>query len=418
MRYRVGCWVVMMVLQACAGGGMPKPADGSGMGVSSVESTQAVQSSQTLAPESTGPVPSGYELGVPDPLGPAYVSRYQSGYWQSPTPLSVWGMRLSSDCGDISGLKCKGPRLGAPVDEVLAAWNQGWIGQGIKVMIEDDIEKEHGVVTATLVSRYAPGASLYGINVFSKTSNGQVFDNTLGQIPSTYPNTVKLGMVNASYTAAMADLLKSQKPWTNDALLQARIDFTPLAMVTVNRFKDAGLSGQLARFSYADAVITKAAGNDSIKSEFEPLNWFLAKDTSTSERLLIVGALDHAGSKTNRAELATYSNTAGDDNEVQNRFLLASGTVPFDPGTVAINGVPVKLTQGTSFAAPRVAGYVAILRSKFTNLNASQSANILLSTASYDTLACFQKPGGCNPAIYGKGEASLSRALAPVGPLK
>ena len=80
MRYRVGCWLVMMVLQACAGGGMPKPADGSGMGVSSVESTQAVQSSQTLAPESTGPVPSGYELGVPDPLGPTYVSRYQSGY--------------------------------------------------------------------------------------------------------------------------------------------------------------------------------------------------------------------------------------------------------------------------------------------------------------------------------------------------
>ena len=154
------------------------------------------------------------------------------------------------------------------------------------------------------------------------------------------------------------------------------------------------------------------------RSEFEPLNWFLAKDTSTSERLLIVGALDHAGSKTNRAELATYSNTAGDDNEVQNRFLLASGTVPFDPGTVALNGVPVKLVQGTSFAAPRVAGYVAILRSKFTNLNANQSANILLSTASYETLACFQKPGGCNPAIYGKGEASLSRALAPVGPLK
>ena len=422
MGVRGWCWVMFLCLQACAGGGMPNPADGSGMGVSSVESTQPVSPSQSWVLVPADPVPSGYELGQPDPLGPSYVSRYQNGYWQPPVPFKVWGLRLSSNCGDITGLRCKGPRLGAPVSDVLVAWNQGWTGHGIRVMVEDEIDKEHGVVTATLVSRYAPGASLYGLNVFSKFNNGQVFDNTQGQIPSDYPSTVKLGVVNASYTASMADLLKSPAPWTNEALLKARIDYTPMATITVNRFNDANLNapsaGQLSRFSYADAVITKAAGNDSIKAEFEPLNWFLTQDSTVKERLLIVGALDHAGSKTNPAEMASYSNTAGDDAQVQSRFLLASGTVPFDPGTVAINGLPVKVTQGTSFAAPRVAGYVAILRSKFTNLNAQQSASNLLNTAGYDTLACDKRPGGCNPAIYGKGEANLSRALAPVGPLK
>jgi hypothetical protein len=59
-----------------------------------------------------------------------------------------------------------------------------------------------------------------------------------------------------------------------------------------------------------------------------------------------------------------------------------------------------------------------IVRSKFPNLNASNTASILLDTARYDTLACSKNGGTCDPAIYGKGEASLSRALAPVGKLK
>ena len=84
-------------------------------------------------------------------------------------------------------------------------------------------------------------------------------------------------------------------------------------------------------------------------------------------------------------------------------------TTSVDPDGTALGNV------GTSYAAPRVAGYVAILRSKFPNLNAEKSASIMLDTARYDTLSCNPN---CNPAIYGKGEASLSRALAPVGRLR
>jgi subtilisin family serine protease len=125
--------------------------------------------------------------------------------------------------------------------------------------------------------------------------------------------------------------------------------------------------------------------------------------------------------------LASYSNYAGNDADVQSRFLVASGGTPFASGWVAVNGVPISGTTidpntgetlsgaGTSYAAPRVAGYVAILRSKFPNLNAEKSASIMLDTARYDTLSCNPN---CNPAIYGKGEASLSRALAPVGRLR
>jgi len=61
---------------------------------------------------------------------------------------------------------------------------------------------------------------------------------------------------------------------------------------------------------------------------------------------------------------------------------------------------------------------VAIVRSKFPNLSASQTASIMLDTARYDTLTCYKTQEGCDPTIYGKGEASLSRALAPVGKLR
>jgi subtilisin family serine protease len=85
---------------------------------------------------------------------------------------------------------------------------------------------------------------------------------------------------------------------------------------------------------------------------------------------------------------------------------------------LAIGGNAVNQGDGTSYAAPRVAGYVAIVRSKFPNLSATNTASILLDTARYDTLECSKNGGVCDPKIYGKGEASLSRALAPVGKLK
>ena len=114
---------------------------------------------------------------------------------------------------------------------------------------------------------------------------------------------------------------------------------------------------------------------------------------------------------------------------VQSRFLVASGTTPFMTGDVALNGVAISATTsdpngvslgnvGTSYAAPRVAGYVAIVRSKFPNLDAIKTSSIMLDTARYDTLTCYTALGGCDPTIYGKGEASLSRALAPVGRLR
>ena len=93
---------------------------------------------------------------------------------------------------------------------------------------------------------------------------------------------------------------------------------------------------------------------------------------------------------------AWYSNTAGNNTTVQNQFLVVS----VDGGTTGL--------YGTSFAAPIVSGYAAIVSSKFTTASATQVASQLLTTARQDTILRY------DAALHGQGEACISCALAPV----
>ncbi|MGR3344454.1 MAG: S8 family serine peptidase, partial [Paracoccaceae bacterium] len=80
-------------------------------------------------------------------------------------------------------------------------------------------------------------------------------------------------------------------------------------------------------------------------------------------------------------------------------------------------GVESGLTglAGTSFAAPIISGYAAVLSSKFPLANSTQVASHLLETAHMDYLVDRVGEFGndLNPFYYGQGEASISRALSP-----
>ena len=114
-----------------------------------------------------------------------------------------------------------------------------------------------------------------------------------------------------------------------------------------------------------------------------------------SQSGLYVGALSSNGSTDALASMASYSNFAGADTSVQDRFLV-----------VGVEGDKTGL-YGTSFAAPVVAGYASILGSKFSTSDAAAISQQLLDTARTDTIS------GYDVSIHGQGEASLSRALAP-----
>ena len=250
--------------------------------------------------------------------------------------------------------------------EVGAAWSQGYLGQGIRINMIDDfgtncdraLGRCHGAWTTWQAQSVAPRAAV----VTHESVTGVV-----GLVTST------LNVFNLSY-----GLYNS-----------------PTSFPT-----------EMALLGYAQtgsAVIVKSAGNSSIpvgatvpSGEFRGRVDNLAVSLAGQPSAILVGALAKNGTPANPASMASYSNVAGTSPVVQRNFLV-----------VGVDSNALGGLAGTSFAAPIVSGYAAIVGSKFTTANATAVANQLLNTARTDTVTSY------NPAIYGRGEASLTRALAP-----
>lgn len=260
--------------------------------------------------------------------------------------------------------------------DVQAAWKAGYTGQGTKITVVDDfynrsfligrltntIEiKQHGDWIAKEASLVAPGAQIETIKYVS--------GSTINLQPK------GLNVVNVSYGIFAPTTIDSKYIITN----------------ATEKSVIAAANGA--------AVVVKAAGNDAI-----PMNGVISNGTrdfyikalATGQSAIFAGALNKNGTLASKATMASYSNTAGTDVNIQNKFL-----------TVGVVSTTTNLS-GTSFAAPIISGYAAIVGSKFTNATPTQVTNQLLATARTDTVANYR------PEIYGRGEASLSRALAPV----
>jgi len=330
-----------------------------------------------------------YDLtwGTPDKNGPGYANLFPNASTQLGFNLNYMGVPVSGQTGG-------GPTLLQPSADVLAAWNAGWTGKGINTLHIDDYSQIesctdpstcHGVTTMMITDLVAPGASHFGLDYglaeTAKTGAG---------VTLATPTTINV--INMSFVAT------SPTPYT---------DF--LTGVT-----------NIVNLSVTGAVLVKAAGNNSGQDTYSYAGetcCYLVKglvdNANTVTRLLIVGALDKNGSVASPATIASYSNYAGATTAASDRFVVANGNAPY--AAVNMNGSTILSGVGTSYAAPVVAGYAAVLMSKFPNLNAINTSNIILDTARTDTLSCHPN---CSSAIYGRGEASLSRALAPVGRLR
>lgn len=322
-----------------------------------------------------------------------------------------------------------GPTIPAPHPDVITAWKNGWTGLGVNILVVDSIgETEiingtsrlnpHGALVAATALRHAVRSSMYGLNWDAASPAYLDIEGT----PIDITTPTKMGVVNASFGYSVERRIgrpnDPSNPWTLQEKRDARNAVSTFAFIEADRLVTG--VGE-ANLQMTDAVITKSAGNEGIEAEFDSLTYSLAYETGAVDRLLVVGALNTAGFTNNKATIADYSNVAGSDSVIQNRFLVASGVLPFDPTTLEYDGITVADyyetddVEGTSFAAPRVAGYAAILRHKFPNLTGANTADLLLQTARYDTLTCYPN---CNKAIYGQGEASLSRAMSPFGGLR
>ncbi len=259
--------------------------------------------------------------------------------------------------------------------EVGAAWAAGYRGQKTTITVIDDFTSSsrswgdlgngwqllrHGEWTRLEASMIAPSATMVSKSFYSGTKVNLARG---------------LNVLNLSYGMyAVGGYPANQIGWS------------------------AQESSIISHARTGKALVVKAAGNDAVavgttnsQGQMDYLNLALVGTPST----IFAGALSSNGTVDNPASLASYSNTAGTNVAVQNRFLV-----------VGVEGDKTGL-YGTSFAAPIVSGYGAILGSKFTSATPTQIGNQLLNTARKDTLIDY------DAETFGMGEASLTRALAP-----
>jgi subtilisin family serine protease len=260
--------------------------------------------------------------------------------------------------------------------DIESAWTDGYLGQGTTITVVDDFRSNwgyygdlgegtellrHGEWTYKQASMIAPGATMRSKD-FSRGSRVKLASG--------------FNVLNLSYG------MYANSAYSLDQLLWS--------------------AQESSIISYAEngaAVISKAAGNDGIDiggTNSDGNEDFLATALVGAQSAIFVGALDWNGTTDNQASLAWYSNTAGSNTTVQDQFLV----VGVDGGMTGL--------YGTSFAAPTVSGYAAIVASKFTSASATQVASQLLTTAREDTILDY------NAAQHGQGEACISCALAPV----
>lgn len=259
--------------------------------------------------------------------------------------------------------------------EIQGAWSDGFLGQGATITVVDDFN-----------SRIKGPGNLDGRLRFMQHG-----DWTLKQ---------------ANMIAPSATMVKDE--FTTDAtvaLSATNFNVINLSYGAVDPFDDytttwaSGYAQEQSLIDYAtagSAIVVKSAGNEGVPfgtsyddNGVQMLDYLGASLIGT-QSAIIVGALEGDYSTT-MASLADYSNTAG---LAQNQYLM----VRVDPST--------GLT-GTSFAAPIVSGYAAMLSSKFTTATSTQVTNQLLDTARTTTIT------GYDVTIHGRGEASIANALAP-----
>ncbi|WP_300658217.1 S8 family serine peptidase, partial [Hydrogenophaga sp.] len=268
------------------------------------------------------------------------------------------------------------PTPGWMSTEVGDAWTKGYKGQGVTITVVDDFR------SASLLNGKLGTAS-------QRLRHGQW-------------TAMEAGMIAPLASVATQDFTSGTAVKLSKGLNVLNLSYGMMAAAGYSASQIRWSAQENSIITYAKngtAVISKAAGNDGIavlgrnaRGQTDYLNLAL-KGAPTA---IYVGALNTNGTKAAPATLASYSNTAGTDTAVQKQFLV-----------VGVEGAQTGL-YGTSFAAPVITGYAAVLGSKFTKATPVQITNQLLNTARQDTIK------GYKVQLHGRGEASLTRALAPV----
>jgi len=318
----------------------------------------------------------------------------------TPTPTPVV-TRTNQDSGEYRAT------VGAVSMNALAAYNQGATGSGVAIGIIDsgiDLQSEEFAGRVSSASRDVAGnASLddeggHGTAV-AFTAAGR--RNGVGTHGVAYEATVIALRADrpGSCTGEATDDAQSGCRFGTDAIARG-VDAARTGGARVINMSLGGaemprdLVAAIGRATAAGIVVVIAAGNDGT-AEPDAFTAVAANAAVARGQVVIAGSVAASDG------ISSFSDRAGGQ---ANWFLTAVGERVRAPDE---NGTPL-LWSGTSFAAPQIAGAVALLAQAFPNLSGAQIVELLYATAR-DAGA-----PGADP-IYGRGVLDLTRAFQPVG---
>lgn len=371
----LGC--ATAVLTACGGGGGGGPVS-------------------TPSPPPASPAPSPSPTPVPAP---------------TPTPPPTF------DTAEIN--RSDGPGQ----HNAVAAWQDGTTGDGEIIAIIDtgiDLDNPEFAGRIDRRSTYVAG-----------TGDAQEVNDHGTHVALVAAGALdQTGVAGIAYDANIL-ALRSDRPGSCTTGVEATLDGCRFADVdianAVTRATNAGatvinlslggsnpgqrLNDAVAAAAAAGIVIVVSAGNDggSTGANIDPANpdrFATGLLAAGGANVIIVGSVDAEN------EFSDFSNAAGDSAA---SFLSARGErvcCIYEDGvlrqTTRDGSTFVTLFSGTSFAAPQVAGAVALLAQAFPNLSGDQIVEILLETAA-------EAGAAGTDATYGRGLLDIAAAIAPQG---
>lgn len=169
----------------------------------------------------------------------------------------------------------------------------------------------------------------------------------------------------------------------------------------------ATLRGAVARATAAGIIVILSAGNegDTTANGNDPNN---PEPFAQGLRDAGGGLVIIAGSVNGNGVSSDFSNRAG---LYAGSYLAALGEdvcCTYKNGVIETEGNFVFVISGTSFAAPQIAGAVALLAQAFPNMSSQQIVQLLYQSA--------RDAGAAgDDAVYGQGVLDIARAFQPVG---
>ena len=256
----------------------------------------------------------------------------------------------------------------------------GWTGKEQNVLIIDErVGADHAIRIENILQSVAPSADITQTSIWAQVGTPSNLDN------------VSVASISVSFNPRY--LAKWESIQTKlDSLIKhmEQSDTVVTVAAAHSNFENgASLGGQ-------DGRGTTNGFSECLSTQ----QLTVAKCSSWANSGLDSDNVIYVGEVLTNDKIPLWSNQAGEEHK--NQFIVtASNTIRYDSTS----------PKGNSLAAPRVAGTAVLVRHKFPNLTAKQTATVILHTT--DDLGAV----GVD-AVYGHGKLNVGKALSPVGNLR